>query len=123
MLQMNAHHRDIWKLALDHPQFFELFSSQDVDREIQRSDRLFVNLVLLNAAAAYRAVRVGALLPIEGLERDIGTVFTYPVVASLWEEMKQYHDHDFVVWVDECAFTAWTLANDGNPPEEGSDSG
>lgn len=105
VLDLTKSHRDLWSLVRAVPAGKAL---DDRDRDLDSSPRTdseteLVNLLLLHLRAAFRAHKAGIYILPQRLPADISDLFTIPVVRDAWEELKAYHDADFVIFVERAA--------------------
>lgn len=105
VLELTKSHRDLWSLVRSTPVGRAL---HDRERDLGISPRTdaetdLVNLLLLHLRSAFRASKAGIYVLPERLHDDISDLFAVPVVRDAWEELKTYHDADFVVFVERAA--------------------
>lgn len=103
LFEVTKHHREIWTGLYSRPELKRILKSDvDVDRgPITSEEELFVNLLVLHLASAYRAAVGGMfILPTE-LDADIGRFFSLPIPRAIWEKTRRFQDQDFVGFVED----------------------
>jgi len=102
---LNAMKQDyiqIWNVLYSRPELENIFrSKQPVDRPISVAERLFVKMLIIHLDSAYRAMKAGLFVHLEGLQTDIRTFFAAPVPKKIWEELRALQDRQFVEFVEE----------------------
>ena len=80
----------------------------DVDLEIHpvtEDERLFLTLVILHLSLALTAMRLKAIIPIEGLERDLAEMFSKPIPRTVWGEVRLVQNRDVQELLDRLTNT------------------
>lgn len=102
LFELTKHHREIWKNVFSLPDLARVSDpSPDLKQTpVTSTERLFVLLVILHLSAAFRAIQSGLLRAPEGLRHDVDSFFSLPIPASVWEQMKELQDDDFIRFVE-----------------------
>ncbi|HZR20225.1 MAG TPA: hypothetical protein VFE51_23280 [Verrucomicrobiae bacterium] len=99
---MKQDYIQIWNVLYSRPELENIFrSKQPVDRPISVAERLFVKMLIIHLDSAYRAMKAGLFVHLEGLQTDIRTFFAAPVPKKIWEELRALQDRQFVEFVEE----------------------
>ena len=102
LIEINRQYQDIWKELYDRP---ELSRILDVNTDIKtkpvtEKESLFVNMLILHLDTVYRSTKAGLAVHFEGLQKDIAEFFKLPIPKTVWEQMKGFHNQDFVRFVE-----------------------
>jgi len=102
LIQLTQSHREIWETLLSRPDLFRVLKP-DADikvRPVTDSEKLVVVLVVLHLHAAFEASKNGVVVPLEGMARDIKTVFSLPIPRAVWEDVRPFQNAKFVAFVE-----------------------
>ncbi|MGV3615157.1 MAG: hypothetical protein ACO1SV_07460 [Fimbriimonas sp.] len=104
-LVVTQHHRDLWKLSITEDCLGRVFdvSADCASQPPTEQEKMFVNMLFLHMCATYKAMRAGAIYPVDGMAEDLIDMLSHPIPASVWEEMRPFHDKVFVRFVDRHA--------------------
>lgn len=102
---VTQHHREIWTLSIQNPKLSRVYSvNPDLKRKaITEEERTFVNLIFLHMCASLKAVKAGAIYPVDGMTADLVDIMSFPIPALVWREVADYHDKVFVDYVRKYA--------------------
>ena len=103
LIEITQNHREIWQHLLIHPALNRV-SNQDVDLEqnpITDSERLIVKLLVSHLNATYEAVKNSNLRRMNGIDDDIKRFFSAPIPRAVWDELRFFHNSDFVAFVED----------------------
>lgn len=97
-------HREIWNRLSSQADTKGL---SDPSRDLATQPRTDVETqavreLLLHLRAYFRADREGTLLLPERAADDIREFLSYPLMREAWDELKPYHDREFVEFIDEA---------------------
>ena len=101
-IALNAHHHEIWKELYSYPQLFRIMA-KDLDLKsapVSEREELFTKTVIVHLSTAYRAMKHGEFVKLEGLSRDVKTFFSLPIPRAVWRKIKEFHDRDFIDFID-----------------------
>jgi len=62
----------------------------------------FVTTPILNLGTAFRAMKYGEFVTLEGLQKDIQGFFSLPIPKVLWKKLKSLQDDSFVEFAENC---------------------
>lgn len=102
LFQLTQYHREIWSLTFTHPELRNINRSgpEFEAGEISSDERLFVSLLIHHLSSAFEAHKVNAIVPSEGLRRDVVSFFGRPIPRKIWQEVRSYQNEDFVYFVE-----------------------
>jgi hypothetical protein len=100
--ELTKQHREIWTQLYVQPELKRILDpAADLrQRPVTVEERLFVTLLILHLASAYRARRFGMVLSPEELRADISSFFGLPIPRAVWEQSQKFQDRDFVAFVE-----------------------
>jgi len=96
LFTLTQYQRELYGDLFDRPELWRIFRG-DVDLEnqpITDDERLFLTLVILHLSLAFTAMRLNAIVPIEGLERDLAEMFSKPIPRTVWGEVRSFQNQD-----------------------------
>ena len=110
LISLTAQHRDIWEELYNKPELRRVLDATVAEGVTPtEEERKFVNSIILQAHCVFRAIQLGELMTLGGLAKDIGQFFSLPLPANVWSAVKQFHDADFVDFIentgDQCQAT------------------
>src|SRR6266404_2912133 len=81
LLEITAHHREIWTALYDDPQLSRVLDpSADLKKQpITRKEELLVKFLVLHFASAFRAMKNRMVSEPKGLRADVRTFFALPI--------------------------------------------
>ena len=102
VFEVTKQHREIWTQLYSQPELKRILDpAVDVTQDpVTSGEELFLTLLILHLASAYRARRFGMVLSPEELRADISSFFALPIPRAVWEKSKAFQDHDFVSFVE-----------------------
>lgn len=102
LFHITQYHREIWGQLFTKPELRKILDSNIKleDYEISEDERLFITLIILHLSATFQAIKSRAIIPIEGLDRDIIHFFSRPIPRKVWSELKKYQNRDFAEFVE-----------------------
>lgn len=95
-------HHELYGQLFDRPELRRVFRD-DIDlvkHPITEDERLFMTLVILHADLALEAMHLRAIIPIEGLDRDLAALFRKPIPKSVWAELRPFQNRRLVNLID-----------------------
>jgi hypothetical protein len=103
LLEITKQHRDIWSEFYARPELKRVLkpSVNLTAHPITAEEELFVKLLILHLASAYRTSTFGMVTTPEELRDDISSFFGLPIPRAVWERMQHLQDHDFVRFVEQ----------------------
>jgi len=103
LFSLTSYHRQIWMQLFTKPELRRVMNpSVDVhDQDITEEERLFVKLLILHLSTTYQATELHAVVPIEGLEKDVASFISLPIPYKVWSEISRYQNRDFVRFVQK----------------------
>jgi hypothetical protein len=102
LLAFTHQHRDIWKQMYERPELARLLKS-DIDlarKPVTPDERLFATFLIIHLDSIHRAMKEDMFVSLSGLQKDIRMSFARPILANVWNEVKELHDDDFVAFVE-----------------------
>ncbi len=106
-------HREIWSEVYDNPALERVLQEKlDLSEDqISIQERTFINSVILHVENVYKAHREG-FYEIGVHERDdIGELFTRPLFASVWNDVKKYQSDSFRSFLESLRVEAINSAS------------
>ena len=100
--EVTKQHREIWSQLYSCPGLTRVLdSSADViGQPITNEEKLFVELLILHLASAYRSLRAGMIVSPDELHADVSSFFSLPIPKAIWQESKRFQDREFVKFVE-----------------------
>lgn len=101
LLLINQSHREIWDKTYSHPELLRIRKTKlDLKTQpITAAEHRLVKEVIIHIYAVYEAIRNGQLDKGE-MESDIADFLQLPIPNLVWQEVKVYHNKEFVAYVD-----------------------
>jgi hypothetical protein len=62
-------------------------------------EELFINTLIVHLSTAYRAMKNGEFVRLEGLKADVKSFFSLPIPRMVWGKVRPFHDKDFVDFI------------------------
>ena len=102
LLTITSHHRELWQNFSDRPELYRVLQSgvSLKKKSITIPEREFVNLIILHLRSALQVYNGDASFSRDGLEKDVAEFFTLPIPAEAWRHAREYHDPDFISFVE-----------------------
>lgn len=102
LLDITAQHRELWMYFCNHPELAGLLDPKRELREhpLGEHERRFTAWVFNHIYAAHYAAKAKIHLSPERLQEDIKSLLILPAVREVWKHLRQYHDSEFVDFVD-----------------------
>jgi hypothetical protein len=103
-IAMNDQYRQIWKEIYDHPKLARVLQKEaDLEKEpVSVEEERFVTTLILNLGTAFRAMKYGEFVTLEGLQKDVQGFFSLPIPKTLWQKLKPLQDASFVKFAEDC---------------------
>lgn len=95
LITFTEHHRQIWSLAFEVPEIANHYFGESEARK-----RLLVTLLIHHLHALFRAIQKGLIPEPAKMRQDIKAFFTDEFSKTIWTESAQYHEPDFVNFID-----------------------
>lgn len=101
-LELTKGQRDIWKEALKDNSLLRVSEpSPDLEQKpITEQERIFVRFVIFHANCAFMLMKADLSVRVEGLREDVIEFLQSPIPKSVWLDMKQFQNKDFVAFID-----------------------
>lgn len=102
LFQLTAQHRDIWVELFKQPELRRVLSAGAdlVSQPVTDNEALFVGFLVLHLHMAHQAIRLGLMLPLDGLGADIRTFFANPIPRAVWLRLRRFQDAEFIAFVE-----------------------
>lgn len=103
-LKLTQYHRDIWKIALDKPELYRLFSESESirGRSLSDTEQQFLTFLFLHLTCFYELQKTTQLVDISAIRADVGSTLRAPLIQQFWDERKVYYNKDFVKFVEDA---------------------
>ena len=69
---------------------------------VNRGEKIYTSALIQHLASTFRAMKSDLTVKPQGLQRDVRDFFGLPIPKIVWEEVKDFHDSDFVMFVENC---------------------
>ena len=69
---------------------------------VNRGEKIYTSALIQHLSSAYRTMKSDLTVKPEGLRRDVREFFELPIPKAVWNEVKKFHDSDFVLFVESC---------------------
>jgi hypothetical protein len=104
LLTITANHREIWKDFLENPKLARVRNpAADISKQpITDDERVFVTMVIQHLNSVYYAISDQLMIKYGGLRQDIEEFLSLPIPRSVWGEIKQFQNDDFVKFVENA---------------------
>ena len=80
-----------------------LDSSADTESlTVNRGEKIYTSALIQHLASTFRAMKSDLTVKPEGLRRDVREFFSLPIPKVVWEDVRNFHDSDFVIFVEKC---------------------
>ena len=80
-----------------------LDASADTDSvPVNRGEKIYTSALIQPLASAFRAMQSDLTVKPQGLRYDVREFFALPIPKNVWQEAKNFHDSDFVMFVENC---------------------
>lgn len=102
LFALTQYQRELYSALFDRPELRRIFQD-DIDlsaHPVTDDERLFLIMVILHLNLALATIRMNAIVPIEGLERDLAEMFTKPIPQAVWKEIRAVQNRDVRELVD-----------------------
>jgi len=102
-IAMNDQYRQIWKEIYEHPKLARVLQKDaDLAKDpVSIEEERFVTTLILNLGTAFRAMKYGEFVTLEGLQKDIQGFFSLPIPKALWKKLKPLQDKNFVAFAEK----------------------
>ena len=107
LFTLTHYHHELYRQLFDRPELRRIFRP-DADllrHPVTDDERLFLTLLVLHLTLAMEAMRLRAIVPIEGLERDLAELFNKPIPRAVWRELRPVQNQDVVKMIDRLTDT------------------
>ena len=103
-IAMNDQYRQIWKEIYEHPKLARVLEKNtDLEKDpVSIEEERFVTTLIWNLGTAFRAMKYGEFVTLEGLQKDIQGFFSLPIPQALWKKLKPLQDANFVEFAENC---------------------
>lgn len=101
LLQLNQSHRDIWGKTYTQPELLRIRKTEvDIQKHpITEAERRLAIEVILHIYLVYEAIQHKQLDKNEA-EKDIADYLKLPIPNAVWQDIKGYHNKQFVNYID-----------------------
>jgi|ERR1017187_4082021 hypothetical protein len=69
---------------------------------VNRGEKIYTSALIQHLASTFRAMKSDLTVKPEGLRRDVREFFALPIPKVVWQHMRNFHDSDFVIFVEKC---------------------
>lgn len=104
LIYLTENHRELWSNILHQPGLSRILE-QSVDlaqKPITAREQILALLAIQHLHSAFRAMKNGLVVKPDSLRRDVTEFFSLPIPSSVWSQMKEFQNGDFVAFVDSC---------------------
>jgi len=85
---------------IEKPQLNGIFTKSKDPSKITTVERNYIQQVIMQMYLVYTATKLGQFDTFNGIENDIKKFLNFPLQASVWEEIKEFHDREFVEYIE-----------------------
>jgi hypothetical protein len=101
LLEVTKQHREIWTWVRTLESKRIMAASVDLNQNpLTDEENLAVHFLILHLAGNYRAAKAGMFKLATAIPADIRQFFSNPLVSTVWETVRQFHEKDFVSFVE-----------------------
>jgi len=101
LIQLGDSYQKIINTLIEKPQLNGIFSKGKDPSKITTVERNYIQQVIMQMYLVYTATKLGQFDYFEGIENDIKKFLNFPLQAAVWEEIKQFHDKEFVEYIEK----------------------
>jgi hypothetical protein len=103
-IAINEQYRKIWQTIYERPKLARVL---DKDADLKKDpvsieEERFVMTLILHLGTAFRAMKDGEFVTLEGLQKDVQQFFLLPIPKAVWEKLKPLQDENFVKFIEKC---------------------
>jgi hypothetical protein len=69
---------------------------------VNRGEKIYTSALIQHLASTFRAMKSDLAVKPEGLRRDVREFFALPIPKVVWQDVRNFHDSDFVIFVENC---------------------
>src|SRR5688572_3841356 len=90
-------HQEIWKGFHDRPKLSRVLekTADLINQPLSSEEEMFVTELIIHLDTAYRAMKAGMFVEMEGLRTDIKEFFLLPIPKAVWEKSMSLRDAEF----------------------------
>ena len=100
LLQLGESYRKIKETLIEKPELASIFNTKKDASKITTIERNYIQQVIMQMYSVYIATKLGQFDSFEGIENDIRRFLNFPLQAAVWEEIKEFHDREFVEYIE-----------------------
>jgi hypothetical protein len=102
LFTLTQYQRLLYSELSNRPELERIFhSNPDLQNlPVTEDERLFLTMVVLHLSLALTAMRMNAIVPIEGLERDLAEMFSKPIPRAVWKKIRSVQNRDVRDFLD-----------------------
>jgi len=107
LFTLTQYQRELYGNLFSQPRLGRIFQD-DVDlanHPVTEDERLFVTMAVLHLSLAIAAMSMNAIVPIEGLERDLAEMFSKPIPQVIWKEIRSVQNRGVRELLDRLTCT------------------
>lgn len=102
LLHINQSYREIWSKTYTYPELLRIRET-NIDlttHPITESERRMIKEMIIHIYAIYEAIESNQIEKGE-MDKDIYDFLQLPIPNAIWEEVKMYHNKQFIDYIDE----------------------
>ena len=102
LFQINQSYREIWSKTYTYPELLRIRET-DIDLKINpitEPERRMIREMIIHIYAIYEAIQNNQIEKGE-MDKDIYDFLHLPIPKAIWEEVKIYHNKQFIDYIDE----------------------
>jgi len=113
-IAINDQYRNIWKEIYEHPKLARVLEKNaDLENEpVSIEEERFVMTLILHLGTAFRAMKHGEFVTLEGLKKDAQQFFSLPIPKVVWGKIKPFQDNNFASFVEESKIQSFEFCDD-----------
>ena len=102
LLLINQSYREIWSKTYAYPELLRIRQTNlDLKRKpITEPERRMIKEMIIHIYAIYEAIQKNQIEKGE-MDKDIYDFLQLPIPNAIWEEVKMYHNKQFIDYIDE----------------------
>lgn len=106
---ITGHHAELWTQLHRRPELARILDeSVDLEGEpVTPQEEWFIKLLILHLNNVHWAIRNRLYETPQGLRKDIRFFLSLPIPRAVWEEMKAFHDREFIRFVERAFTEGW----------------
>jgi len=105
LLQLGENYQKIKGVLIEKPELASVFEKKSDPKKITPQEYNYISQIIMQMYTVYVATKLGQFDSFEGIENDIKEFLGFPLPALVWNQIKDFQDKGFVVYVEKLLKT------------------